>query len=69
MKDARVFGERMTMPEFKIVSSPVIKIRGIRLRRFKIISGVITPENFWSEYFETNYDEIYSMQPAILPNN
>lgn len=35
--ESRVFGDRVTVPEFEVVSNPTVRIREVRMRRFNVI--------------------------------
>lgn len=36
-KEEKVFGKRVTIPEFEIVSNPTIRISEVKRRRFNLI--------------------------------
>ena len=40
--DKRVFGERITVPEFEIVSNPTIHIADVKRMRFDIINCAVS---------------------------
>lgn len=39
--ESRVFGDRVTVPEFEIVSNPTVRIREVKLRRFNVIDRAV----------------------------
>jgi hypothetical protein len=39
--ESRVFGERVTVPEFEIISNPTVRIREVKVRRFNVIDRAV----------------------------
>ena len=39
--ESRVFGDRVTVPEFELVSNPTVRIREVKLRRFNVIDRAV----------------------------
>lgn len=55
----RIFGTRVTVPEFEIFSNPTVKISDVARRRFNVIDRYEQSVEFATEILKKNTDHTY----------
>lgn len=65
----RVLGERITIPEFEIVSCPTVRLSEVRLRRFDVIERMrsYVAEAMRQACERTIFEEGEAIPAAVLP--
>lgn len=58
--ESQVRGDRVTIPEFEIVSNPVVRIREVKQRRFNVIDRAVQKARQEIEKFFTNCIAVYA---------